>query len=212
MGRFINADGYASTGQGLLGNNMFAYCNNNPVMHSDPSGETLIGAMIGGAIGGALIGAVSHITTNPNATTGSTLLALGTGALTGALGGLAGSVEVAKGIISVGAGIVAGIYAGATTSGSLEQKILTGVVTGSLATFSTYAGAQIDTSGFDRFGTAVANYATTILVGSFAEPITVAAQQQIATRDCSSANNRSNTRSNDRWNWARNKQEAILGI
>ena len=31
-GRFINADGYASTGQGMIGCNMFAYCNNNPVI------------------------------------------------------------------------------------------------------------------------------------------------------------------------------------
>lgn len=38
-GRFINADGYVSTGQGILGNNMFAYCNNNPVMFTDPTGE-----------------------------------------------------------------------------------------------------------------------------------------------------------------------------
>ena len=36
--RFINADGYVSTGQGILGYNMYAYCNNNPVMYSDPSG------------------------------------------------------------------------------------------------------------------------------------------------------------------------------
>ena len=35
--RFISADGYASTGQGFLGYNMFAYCNNNPVMCSDSS-------------------------------------------------------------------------------------------------------------------------------------------------------------------------------
>ena len=27
--RFINADGYLSTGQGILGYNMFAYCRNN---------------------------------------------------------------------------------------------------------------------------------------------------------------------------------------
>ena len=38
-GRFINADGYVSTGQGMLGNNMYAYCNNNPVMFTDPTGE-----------------------------------------------------------------------------------------------------------------------------------------------------------------------------
>ena len=37
--RFINADGYVSTGQGLTGYNMFAYCGNNPVMRADPNGE-----------------------------------------------------------------------------------------------------------------------------------------------------------------------------
>ena len=37
-GRFINADAFASTGQGLLGNNMFAYCGNNPVGYEDASG------------------------------------------------------------------------------------------------------------------------------------------------------------------------------
>ncbi len=40
-GRFINADSLATTGQGLLGNNMFAYCNNNPVIHQDSSGRAL---------------------------------------------------------------------------------------------------------------------------------------------------------------------------
>ena len=38
IGRFLNADSYASTGQGVLGNNMFAYCNNNPVRRMDPTG------------------------------------------------------------------------------------------------------------------------------------------------------------------------------
>jgi len=36
--RFINADGYVSTGQGVLGNNMFAYCLNNPATFVDPRG------------------------------------------------------------------------------------------------------------------------------------------------------------------------------
>ncbi len=40
LGRFINADGLVSTGQGLLGNNMFTYCLNNPVMYFDASGQT----------------------------------------------------------------------------------------------------------------------------------------------------------------------------
>jgi len=37
-GRFINADAFTSTGQGLLGNNMFAYCLNNPANGVDPTG------------------------------------------------------------------------------------------------------------------------------------------------------------------------------
>ena len=36
--RFINADGFASTGQGFIGCNMFAYCGNSPVARLDPSG------------------------------------------------------------------------------------------------------------------------------------------------------------------------------
>ena len=39
MGRFINVDSYASTGDELLGSNMFAYCGNNPVNMMDPTGE-----------------------------------------------------------------------------------------------------------------------------------------------------------------------------
>ena len=38
MGRFLNADALISTGQGALGNNMFAYCRNNPVSRKDVTG------------------------------------------------------------------------------------------------------------------------------------------------------------------------------
>ena len=46
LGRFINADAFASTGQGLLGNNMFAYCLNNPIIHLDPSGLLAVGSTV----------------------------------------------------------------------------------------------------------------------------------------------------------------------
>ncbi len=49
IGRFINADAFASTGQGLLGNNMFAYCGNNPVCRYDVGGmfwEELISGIL----------------------------------------------------------------------------------------------------------------------------------------------------------------------
>lgn len=39
IGRFINADTFADNGQGFIGSNMFAYCNNNPVNNSDPTGQ-----------------------------------------------------------------------------------------------------------------------------------------------------------------------------
>ena len=39
VGRFINADALVSTGQGILGNNMFAYCNNNPCNRVDSKGH-----------------------------------------------------------------------------------------------------------------------------------------------------------------------------
>ena len=39
--RFINADSLASTGQGSLGTNMFAYCNNCPTIYHDPSGHAI---------------------------------------------------------------------------------------------------------------------------------------------------------------------------
>ena len=57
-GRFINADGYVSTGQGILGNNMFAYCNNNPVMFTDPAGEMSKGVAIA-------LGILAYVVTGP---------------------------------------------------------------------------------------------------------------------------------------------------
>ena len=53
VGRFINADGQLNGG--LLGYNLFAYCENNPVMYVDPTGEFLLSALIIGAVIGAAV-------------------------------------------------------------------------------------------------------------------------------------------------------------
>ncbi len=54
VGRFINADVYTATGHGLLGNNMYAYCLNNPVMQCDPTGGIAITTLI--LVGSAILG------------------------------------------------------------------------------------------------------------------------------------------------------------
>ena len=45
--RFMNADSFVSTGQGILGHNMFAYCLNNPVSRIDISGAASISVTTG---------------------------------------------------------------------------------------------------------------------------------------------------------------------
>ena len=47
IGRFINADGYVTTGAGLLNCNMFAYCLNNPVKYYDHLGTMTYGFYLG---------------------------------------------------------------------------------------------------------------------------------------------------------------------
>lgn len=50
IGRFINADGLVSTGQGVVSNNMFAYCGNNPISRKDPIGQFWITALAVAAV------------------------------------------------------------------------------------------------------------------------------------------------------------------
>lgn len=54
-GRFISSDNYISTSNGMLGYNMFIYCNNNPIKHTDYSGHGfLLGIVAVGLIGTGL--------------------------------------------------------------------------------------------------------------------------------------------------------------
>ena len=68
MSRFLNADGYIQTGQGVLDKNMFAYCGNSPTNLSDPSGNSwVLAILIVAAVGLALTGcSVSKTTSNTN--------------------------------------------------------------------------------------------------------------------------------------------------
>ena len=54
-GRFLNADAFTSTGQGFTGNNMFAYCGNNPIARKDDGGAFWFELLATGAIVGGIL-------------------------------------------------------------------------------------------------------------------------------------------------------------
>ena len=62
----MNADGYVSTGQGVLGYNMFAYCGNNPVIRSDSSGEFWFLAAVAVAAAAAIFSGCSERPAKPS--------------------------------------------------------------------------------------------------------------------------------------------------
>ncbi len=65
IGRFINADSYASTdATGLLSTNMFAYCENDPINRSDPSGEIYLEVLLTGAAIGVFKQFVTDVLSN----------------------------------------------------------------------------------------------------------------------------------------------------
>ena len=64
-GRFINADDYASTGQGILGSNMFMYCNNSPVCAEDLNGTSMKSVFSSFDGGGAILSIINGQNTEP---------------------------------------------------------------------------------------------------------------------------------------------------
>ena len=61
--RFLNADGYVQTGDGLHDKNMFAYCLNNSVKLSDPTGK-FAWAVVGVIVLVGIIGGIAGYKTN----------------------------------------------------------------------------------------------------------------------------------------------------
>ena len=113
-GRFINADIFVSTGQGTLGSNMYAYCGNNPVNKSDPSGA-LANWIIGGLIGG-LVGGISAAFQGKDVFAGAMQ-----GAVSGAIAGAA--VDAALAIVATGGVAGVAIAAGVAFVGGFAGNI-----------------------------------------------------------------------------------------
>ena len=93
VARFINADGYASAGQELLGKNMFAYCKNNPITMVDDSGSFALTAAF---VTNATVVAVSAIIAGVSnaistAVTGGSMKDCLIAGVAGAIGGAIGA-------------------------------------------------------------------------------------------------------------------------
>ena len=120
-GRFLNADAFTSTGQGFTGNNMFAYCGNNPVARKDNGGAFWFGLLATGTIVGGILGAFNALCTGGN---------ILEGAIEGAITGLCSSA-LGVAIPNVAATFAIGIAGGAAidfATQSATQYIETGTV------------------------------------------------------------------------------------
>ena len=196
IGRFLNADAFASTGQGLLGNNMFAYCGNNPITRQDDGGqlwEIIVGAALGGAIAGAIVGTVSYLVTsgiNGNEVTAAGVLgAIATGAVTGAIGAVAGALGGVYAVIgSVIVGTISGVVTAHNTDGSTEQKIAAGFTAGVVATLGTYLGTKIPVALDDGFSTGFTSFGGGLFMGTQTEVVNVVTQQIVSNGFGSSSN------------------------
>ena len=155
--RFINADTFATTdANGFLSANMFAYCENNPIMLVDQDGGVPV--IIAGALIGGLVGAISGALSS--ALQGGDKSEIMAGALSGMVTGfVAGVVSTAAPILAAALDVsgvamlgAASAVSGAvgTLSSALSQKSTKGkvdwgeaVLNGGLTAIDTFASRGV---------------------------------------------------------------------
>ena len=113
--RFVNADQYASTGQGIVGHNMYAYCGCNPIVRTDNGGDCFFTAL--GAAIGFCAGLIDGMVTGEDP-----LKSAQAGAISGAIAGAGvdvGLMIAASGPVGwgVAAAAVGGIASGVVSTG-----------------------------------------------------------------------------------------------
>ncbi len=156
IGRFINADSYASTdATGLLSTNMFTYCENDPVNKSDPSGEafSLITIAVGATVG-ALVNAagtaLSNVAAGKDWNDG-----IGLALLSGAVFGAVSTISMnpaARLAISAVASAAESVYDQVKNDGSVNLGRLTAdVAVGTISGYSGYIGNSL-TGSFVKSG------------------------------------------------------------
>ena len=113
--RFINADAYNDTGNGILGYNMFAYCLNNPVMYADDGGTwpSLSQVFAAVAVAAATVAVVAACVATAGAAAPALITVAGTVVNTTAVAGAAAAV----------AGEAAAVAGAAFTAAAVAKKV-----------------------------------------------------------------------------------------
>ena len=137
VGRFINADSQLNDCEGPLGYNLFACCNNNPVMYSDPTGHLPFFAIT--AAVGAVFGAVAG---------GVKAARAGTSVWKGALKGAAIGGAIGLGLGAAAGATLAGNLAATTKAVVAGAKLLGSYV----ASGGIGAGASYIANNISRYG------------------------------------------------------------
>ena len=190
--RFISADSISYLGADgtPVSYNLFAYCSNNPVMGYDPTGEfvistfvaAIIAASVGGAIAGTLISTVSYVVNcgnNGQKITGQGLVNSALfGFFTGGIGAAAGVIG-GKAILigSVLVGVISGGTVAYTTEGSIAQRVITGIIAGTVAGFGTFLGTKMPIPTDTNFVAGVTAFVGGLFIGTQAEIVNVIAQR-----------------------------------
>ena len=156
--RFINADDYEliSTLAEIPGQlNLYAYCNNNPIMFTDETGTILLSILISAAIGAgisALSSIASQLLTTGEIDWGQVGISAAFGAVGGALaftgvGGIAGQFVI-QGALGVGETYSLAALNGTVSSIGMGEVLGTFVLSGTLGAI----GAKGATKEFKRIG------------------------------------------------------------
>ena len=152
VGRFLNADVYLATGQGMLGYNMFAYCCNNPIANCDPTGEFFISM---------------------------TLLCIAVGAIVGAAAGAYVGTKYAQSA-GVDDGDVWKYTLGCAIGGALLGGVVGGIVAPAITTVTGIAGISATSTGITAVGVGGTAVANQVVEGVYYHVTSHQAAQQIA--------------------------------
>ena len=188
IGRFINADTIdlvLASQTTLTDKNLYAYCDNNPIIRKDDNGNMWIYAAIGGGVVGGVISALSYMSSlavsGEQFDFGKFIGTTTVGVLNGILGGVAGvSSGFLKITLILASGGVSGIYTYRTTKGTHEYKLAAAVAAGTITTIGTYTGTLFDTNRLAKIDIAVANGVATFFTGVPTEMVNKVFQYDLA--------------------------------